>query len=39
MDRACSAYGEGKGIYRVWWEILRERDHWGEPGVDGSIIL
>jgi hypothetical protein len=21
------------------WGNLRERDHWGEPGVDGSIIL
>ena len=22
-----------------WWENLRERDHLGDPGVDGSIIL
>jgi hypothetical protein len=22
-----------------WWENLRERDHWGEPGVDGRIII
>jgi hypothetical protein len=22
-----------------WWGNLRERDDWGEPGVDGKIIL
>jgi hypothetical protein len=22
-----------------WWEDLRKRDHWGDPGVDGRIIL
>jgi len=22
-----------------WWGILRERDHWGDPDVDGRIIL
>jgi hypothetical protein len=22
-----------------WWRNLRERDHWGDPEVDGSIIL
>jgi hypothetical protein len=21
------------------WGNLRERDHWGDPGVDGIIIL
>jgi hypothetical protein len=23
----------------VWWANLRERDHWGDPGVDGRITL
>jgi hypothetical protein len=31
--------GEKTGIYRCWWGILRERDHLGDPAVDGSIIL
>jgi hypothetical protein len=22
-----------------WWENLRERDNWGEPGIEGTIIL
>jgi hypothetical protein len=31
--------GEGKGVYRFWWENLRKRDHWGNPGTDGRTIL
>jgi hypothetical protein len=31
--------GEGRGVYKVLWGNLRERDHWGDPGVDGIIIL
>ena len=22
-----------------WWGSLRERDHWGDPDVDGRMIL
>ena len=31
--------GERRGVYRFWWGNLRERDHFGDPGVDGRIIL
>jgi hypothetical protein len=31
--------GEGRGVYRVLVGKLRERDHWGDPGVVGRIIL
>jgi hypothetical protein len=39
MGGACSTYGEGRGVCGFWWGNLRERDHWGDPGVDGRIIL
>jgi hypothetical protein len=31
--------GEGRGSYSFRWGNLRERDHWGDPGVGGRIIL
>jgi len=30
--------GERRGVYRVWWGYLRERDHLVDPGVEGRII-
>jgi hypothetical protein len=39
MGGACGADGEKRGVYRVWWGNLGERDHWGDPDVDGRIIL
>jgi len=30
---------ERRGVYRFWWRNLRERDHLGDPSVDGRIIL
>jgi hypothetical protein len=30
---------EGRDVYRILVGNLRERDHLGEPGVDGRIIL
>jgi len=31
--------GEGTGVQRFLVGNLRERDHWGDPDVDGRIIL
>jgi len=39
MGGTCSAYGEKRGVYRVWWGNLRERDHLGDSDIDGRIIL
>ena len=29
----------GEAHTRFWWENLKERDHLGDQGVDGRIIL
>jgi hypothetical protein len=39
MSGACSTYGEGEVCTGFWWGNLRERDRWGDPGIDGRIIL
>jgi hypothetical protein len=31
--------GERKGVYKAWWENLRERDNLEDPSVDERIIL
>jgi hypothetical protein len=31
--------GKRRGVYRVLMEKPEERDHLGDPGVDGRIIL
>jgi len=31
--------GEDRGCIGSWWGNWRERDHWGDLGVDGWIIL
>jgi hypothetical protein len=40
MGGACSSDGGGKRrVTRFWWGNLRERAHWGDPGVDGWINI
>jgi hypothetical protein len=40
MGGACSAYGKGgRHVTGFWWGNLRDTNHWGDPGVDGRIIL
>jgi hypothetical protein len=31
--------GQGRDVYRILEETPRERDHWGDPGVDGRSIF
>ena len=31
--------GKDKGVIGSWWRNRGERDHWGDLGVDGLIIL
>jgi hypothetical protein len=39
MGGACSADVEGRRVYRVLWENLRERGPWEDTDLDGKIIL
>ena len=40
MGGACGAYGGGERCAQgSGWGNLRERNHWGDPDVEGRIIL
>ena len=39
ISGACSTYGVRKGVYRVLWRNLRERDHFQSLRVGRIIIL
>jgi hypothetical protein len=32
-------WGRREGCTGCWWGNLKERGHWGDPDVDGRIIL
>jgi hypothetical protein len=40
MEEACSAYGgRGEGCTGFWWGNMKERNNWGDSGLDRKIIL
>jgi hypothetical protein len=32
-------WGRGEVCTGFWWRNQRERGHWGDPDIDGMIIL
>jgi hypothetical protein len=39
MGGHVARMGMGEACIGLWWGNLRKRDHCGDPGVDGRIIL
>jgi hypothetical protein len=32
-------WGKGEAYKEYWWGNLKERDHFGDPGIDGRKML
>jgi hypothetical protein len=32
-------WGRREACIGFWWRNIEERDHWGDPSVDGRVIL
>jgi hypothetical protein len=39
MGGECGAYGGVEVCTGCWCGYLRERGHWGDPDIDGRVIL
>jgi hypothetical protein len=39
LARHVTRTGRGEACTGFWLGNLRKKDHWGDPGVDGRIIL
>jgi hypothetical protein len=37
--RHIARLGSGEVCTGFWWGNLMERGHWGDPGIDGTIIF
>ena len=33
-----AVWGRGEAYTGIWWGILSERGHFGDPGIDGRVI-
>jgi hypothetical protein len=39
VGRTCGTHREGRGVYRVWLEGPKVRDHWEDLDAGGRITL